>query len=266
MDCALRRAERARPQRRWNAAQADRPVLPGPRRRQPQHELHPDPRPDRSRRKASDHGDPKAYVSLEILDRDLKSTRRSKLARIDLETGAVEDVLTLAGRNPLGLLVQLGNQLYLADAGTWCTAGECPSGQPDTGVERVDTASFTSKLLVTGDELGGHATEVAVTASCGAVIVAGAWPATPTSLVRFDPTTANGAVTHHTVIPTATSFTLAGLAWVGGDALLVGDRGTAGGAPTVRVFDADVSAGCSLTERSATLPLPLPPIGFAALR
>jgi len=209
----------------------------------------------------------KAYVSLDMLDGDLRSTRKSKLARIDLETGAVEDVLTLAGRNPLSLMVQLGNQLYLADAGTWCTAGECSSGQPDAGIERVDTASFTSKLLVTGDELGGHATELAVTTNCGAVIVAGDLPDTPTSLVQFDPRSGDlGTVASSTVIPTGTSFTLAGLAWVGGDVLYVGDRGEAGGSAGVRIFDADISVGCALRERPKKLALPLPAIGFAALR
>jgi hypothetical protein len=208
----------------------------------------------------------KAYVSLGILDDhdDLKSTRKSKLARIDLETGAVEDVLALAGRNPLTLMVQLGNQLYLADAGTWCTAGMCPAGQPDAGIERVDTASFTSKLLLTGIALGGHATEVAVTETCGVAIVAGPLPETPTSLVRFDPTEGDGAVTPRTVIPTTTSFTLQGLAWVGDDVLFVGDRGQGDGGAGVHVFD--LEAGCALTERPALLSLPLPPVGFVALR
>jgi hypothetical protein len=214
----------------------------------------------------------KAYVSLEILD-DLNneipliSTRKSKLVRIDLESGLVEDVLTLAGRNPISSMVQLGNQLYLADAGTWqCASDVCPSGQPDAGIERVDTASFTSRLLVTGETLGGHANELAVTANCGVVIVAGSWPSTPTSLVRFDPTTGDsGTVALHTVIPTTTSFTLSGLAWIGSDVLLVGDRGEAGGTPGAHVFDANVAAGCSLTERASPIPLPLPPVAFAAL-
>jgi hypothetical protein len=207
----------------------------------------------------------KAYVALEILDdkSDLASTRKSKLARIDLETGVVEAVLTLAGRNPLTLMVQVGNQLYLADAGTWCTGTACPAGQADAGIERVDTASFTSKLLVTGQTLGGHATEVSVTSNCGLVIVAGQLPETPTSLVQFDPT--DPSVSPRTLLPTTTSFTLAGLASVSG-AFLVGDRGTAGGVPAIRVFDVTESPGCSLTERAASIPLPLPPVGFAALR
>jgi hypothetical protein len=209
----------------------------------------------------------KAFVSLEILDSGLQSNRPSKLARIDLQSGRVEDVLTLAGRNPLSLMVQLGNRLYLADAGNWCVMGECPAAQKDAGIEVVDTASFTSRLLVDGVNLGGHATELAVTADCGAVIVAGAYPTTPTSLVRFDPETgALGTASERTVIPTTTSFTLAGLAWVDGETLLVGDRGSAGGASTVRVFDADVGSGCTLKERPHPLSVPLPPVGFASLR
>lgn len=214
----------------------------------------------------------KAYVALEMLDADLQSTRLAKLARIDLESGKVEDVLTLAGQNPLSLMTQLGNQLYLADAGNWCVMNQCPPGQKSAGVERVDTASFTSHLLVRGDELGGHATELAVTSDCGVVIVAGAYPSTPTSLVRFDPRTgALGTAAQRTVIPTSTTFTLAGLAWVGSDVLLVGDRGVAGGPAGVHVFDAAVNAvnavtdGCSLRERPKLIPLPMPPVGFAAL-
>jgi hypothetical protein len=208
----------------------------------------------------------KAYVSLEILDdrnvqHPLISTRKSKLVRIDLETGKVEDTLVLAGRNPLSSMVQLGSQLYLADAGTW----EDPNGQPDTGVEVVDTASFTSKLLVNGVALGGHASEVAVTANCGVVIVAGAWPETPTALLQFDPTTIASAPLG-TLIPTTRSFTLAGLAWIGSEVLLVGDSGPTGGTPGVRIFDAKVSAGCSFSQRPSELPLPLAPVGFAGLR
>jgi hypothetical protein len=213
--------------------------------------------------------DSAAYVSLEILDDHsvppLASTRPSKLVRIDLETGAITDVLTLAGRNPLSSIVQVGKQLYLADAGNWCPDGGCPAGQPDAGVEVVDTASFTSKLLVTGTALGGHASSLAVTESCGVVIVAGAYPETPTSLVQFDPT-GKASSPIRTLIPTTGSFTLGGLAWVGEDVLLVGDGGTAGGTPGVRVFDAELSSGCSLTQRPAELPLPQAPVAFAALR
>ena len=130
-----------------------------------------------------------------------------------------------------------------------------------------DVREQIRKLLVTGDELGGHASEVAVTATCGVVIVAGALPDTPTSLVRFDPQTGDtGAVAQRTVIPTGTSFALAGLAWVGDDVLLVGDRGQTGGSSGVRIFDADASLRCGLEERPTPLPLPLPAIGFAALR
>jgi hypothetical protein len=102
-----------------------------------------------------------------------------------------------------------------------------------------------------------------VMSGCGAVIVAGELPATPTSLVSFDPN-AQG-ITPRTVIPTATTFTLAGLAWANGS-LVVGDQGTAGGTPGIRVFDANTSSGCSLTERAAEIALPLAPVGFAALR
>jgi hypothetical protein len=216
----------------------------------------------------------KAYVSLEILDDDsdppLQSTRPSKLARISLNTGEVDDVLTLAGRNPLSSMVQLGSELYLADAGSWCNARGgmppvCPAGQPDAGVELVDTRSFTSKLLVTGAALGGHASELAVTASCGVVIVAGELPATPTSLVQFDPTGAS-AMPLGTLIPSTGAFTLGGLAWDGDDVLLVGNGGTAGEKASVSVFTADSSSGCTLSQQPGESSLPMAPISFASLR
>jgi hypothetical protein len=202
----------------------------------------------------------KAYVSLEILDDNmmLDSTRPSKVVRINLETRKPEAVLVLQGKNPFSSMVQLGNQLYLADAGSWHQA----AGQKDAGIERIDTASFSSKLLATGVALGGHASELAVTERCGAVIVAGPLPNTPTSLVQFDP--ASGEV-GRTVIPTTPAFTLAGLAWVGSDKLLVGDQGTPPASPFLHVFDADPSS-CSLHAESTTLPMLLPPVGLLALR
>jgi hypothetical protein len=116
---------------------------------------------------------------------------------------------------------------------------------------------------VTGVALGGHATEVAVTPACGVVIVAGELPQTPTGLVSFDPASGPTTVTT-TLISTTTTFTLQGLAWVG-STLLVGDRGPSGKSPAIRLFDADASGGCTLTERPRSLPLELPPVGFVAL-
>jgi hypothetical protein len=207
----------------------------------------------------------KAYVSLEILNDEaqLTSTRPSKLARIDLETGKVESTLVLQGRNPISLMVQVGNQLYLADAGNW---QDITTSQADVGIERVDTASFTSKLLFTGKTLGvgQHALDVAVTTGCAVALVAGAWPWTPTSLIRFDPTT--GTVGGTPVIPApscnsaSTCLSLSGLAWLGTKVLVVGDRNVVG----LHVFD--VSADCTLTEQKKPVSLPMPPVNIVALQ
>jgi hypothetical protein len=212
----------------------------------------------------------RAFVSLEVLDDPaLVSTRPSKVAEIDLQSGAVLRVLELKGRNPLGLMVQEGTALYLADAGSWTQPGEMGAG-----IERVDTGSFTSTLLVDAGALGGHAVQVAVTPSCGVAIVAGASPCNATSLVAFDPS--SGAVSAPALLST-TGYDLEGLAWLNGDRLLVGDRSSAeensascpsartaipGGFP-IHVFDR--SGACSLTERSDPIVVPQPPIAITAL-
>jgi hypothetical protein len=206
----------------------------------------------------------KAYVSLEILDdnNDLTSTRPSKLARIDLETGVVESTLVLQGRNPIGLIVLEGSQLYLADAGNWQND---TTAQAVVGIERVDTVSFTSKLLFTGETLGigQHVLDVAVTTGCAVAIVSGPLPFTPTTLIRFDPTT--GIVREPSVIPApscdsaSSCLSLSGLAWLGDNVLLVGDRNLTG----LHAFD--VSAGCGLTEQKNPIPLPMPPVNIVAL-
>jgi hypothetical protein len=212
----------------------------------------------------------KAYVDLEILDDNVEetSTRPSLLVRIDLETSTVEDHIELQGQNPIGLMVQVGNQLYLADASNWGSApGEPPTGldQNKGGIEVVDTASFTSKILVDDVTLGGHTVQVAVQEDCGVAIIAGAYAqGALTSLVRFDP--ASGAVAdlaERTLLPTTTGSDINGLAWLGGNVLLVGDRSaTAGGYP-VHIFD--LTATCTLTEQPKPLVTPLPPVGIIAL-
>jgi hypothetical protein len=226
---------------------------------------------DASTRSTPDMATSRAFVSLDILDDNasLASTRPSKIAEIDLQTGAILHVLQLKGRNPFGLMVQDGNVLYLADAGSWTQPGEVGAG-----IERLDAASFTSELLVSAGALGGHAVQVAVTSSCGVAIVAGASPCNPTSLVAFDP--ASGALAAPALL-TTTGYDLEGLAWTSGDRLLVGDRSSslenAASCPSVRtavpggfpihVFDR--SGVCTLTEQARPIVIPQAPIAIASL-
>jgi hypothetical protein len=212
----------------------------------------------------------KAYVDMEILDDNTNetSTRPSLLIRLDLATLAVEDHIQLKGQNPIGLMVQVGNQLYLADASNWGSAqGEPALGldQDKGGIEVVDTASFTSRLLVDDVTLGGHTVQLAVANGCGVAIIAGAWPLTPTSLIRFDPTSGTVAdMSNRTVIPANSGFDLSGLAWVGGNVLLVGDGSAIAGGYPIHVFDL-VSTTCALTRQPQPLVTPLPPVGLVAL-
>ena len=182
------------------------------------------------------------------------------MVRIDLETGAVEDRLELKGRNPIGLMDQVGSQLYLADAGSWQENDPAKTG---AAIEVVDTASFTSKVLVNDVTLGGHAVQVSVTDGCGVAVVAGAYDAgSLTSLIRFDPE--SGTVpTGGPLIPTTTGFDINGLAWLDGRILLVGDRSSTSGGYPIHVFDK--GAPCALTERKTPLLALLPPVGIFAL-
>jgi hypothetical protein len=201
----------------------------------------------------------KAYVALEMLNADLSSTRPSQVVRIDLETGAVEAHLELKGRNPIGLIDQVGSQLYVADAGNWQETDPSKTG---AAIEVVDPLSFTSRLLADGVALGGHAVQVSVTEGCGVAIVAGALPFSVTSVVTFDPASLAGRV-EGTLIPSTSGFDINGLAWLDGNVLLVGDRSSASGGYPIHVFDK--AAPCALTERKTPLLALLPPVGIFAL-
>jgi hypothetical protein len=212
----------------------------------------------------------KAYVDLEMLDDNTNetSTRPSLLVQLDLEKLTVDRSIELKGQNPIGLMVQVGTQLYLADASNWGSAsGEPPLGldQNKGGIELVDTATFTSRLLVDDVTLGGHTVEVAVQKDCGVAIIAGAYAqGALTSLIHFDPAT--GAVAdpaERTVLPTTADADINGLAWLGDDVLLVGDRSAIAGGYPIHVFD--LASPCTLTERANPLVTPLPPAGIIAL-
>lgn len=200
----------------------------------------------------------KAFVALEVLDDHslplpLASTRPSLMLRIDVATREVEDQIVLKGRNPFNPMSESGGSLFLAEPGNFNAADE-----PAAGIERFDTATSTTRLLVTEHDLGGSVAEIAVTDGCGAAIVAGPQPdVNPTSLVTFDPV--SGKVLSPAQSPLlgpTPGYDLQALAWRG-EFLYVGDgRRGASGYP-VHIFQRDPGT-CILHEvagRELELPL-----------
>ena len=172
-------------------------------------------------------GVPKAFVTLERLDdTDFVSRRSSSMLRIDVATRAIEATIELAGRNPFNPMSELDGALYVAEPGNFSDAQE-----ERAGIERFDTATSTTRLLVAERDLGGSVAEVAVTAGCGAAIVGGPQKdVNPTSLVTFDP--ASGEVltsASAAVLGPTPGYDLQALSWRG-NLLYVGDRrqGTSG--------------------------------------
>lgn len=203
----------------------------------------------------------KAFVALERLDdRDrLLSKQPSQMLRIDVASGMVEAAVELAGRNPFNPMKELGGALFLAEPGNFDVADE-----PLAGIERFDTTTMTTKLLVPERELGASVTELAITERCGAAIVAGPIPnKNPTALVTFDPDTGRViAPASAAVLGPTEGFDLQGLAWRDGS-LYVGDRRSA--APAYRIHVFSKSDACSLHE-SRTIDLPRPPVALRAAR
>jgi hypothetical protein len=198
----------------------------------------------------------KAFVTLERLDDGalLRSTRPSQMLRIDVATRTVEAAIDLAGRNPFNPMSERAGALFFAEPGSFDAADEGYAG-----IEKFDTATSTTKLLVTETALGGSVSEVAVGDRCGAAIVAGPAPnVNPTSLVTFDPDTGN--VIGIALGPTP-GYDLQGLAWRG-RTLYVGDRRKTGVFYTVHVFDRD--DGCALTPVPRNLELPQRPVALRA--
>ncbi len=199
----------------------------------------------------------KAFVALERLDDhdQLKSKQPSLMIEIDVASGAVQAQVELAGRNPFGLMQEIGGILYLAEPGNFDSITE-----QQAGIERFDTSTLTTQLLVPETALGGSVAEVAVTAGCGVAIVADASSVNATSLVSFDPD--SGSVSRsatNPLLPTQGYF-LQGLAWLG-DVLLVGEGDPKyPKAAKVHVFDR--TGTCELTERPGYVSMPLKPIAL----
>jgi hypothetical protein len=203
-------------------------------------------------------GAAKAFVTLERLDAKSQPTQVSQMLRVDVATRTVEATINLAGRNPFNPMSELAGALYLAEPGSFDVATDALAG-----VERFDTATSKTALLVQEKDLGGSVSEVAVTAGCGVAIVAGPeHDVNPTALVTFDPDTGHvlRSVTSPVLGPTP-GYDLQGLAWRD-RTLYVGDRRAGAGGYPVHVLTDD--GACTLTDTGRTIPLPQPPVALRA--
>jgi hypothetical protein len=200
-------------------------------------------------------GAAKAFVALERLDNaTLRPTALpSQMLRIDVATRTVEATIDLAGKNPFNPMSELAGAFYLAEPGDFDAADDDLAG-----IERFDSATSTTQILVHEHDLGGSVAEVAVTDGCGAAIVAGPLSnVNPTSLATFDPTT--GHVIALAVLGPTAGYDLEGLAWRG-RTLYVGDRRPAGGGYAVHLLED--RGGCNLADTGRTIELPQRPVAL----
>ncbi len=200
-------------------------------------------------------GAAKAFVTLERLDDadGLRAKQPSQMLRVDVATRTVEAAIDLEGKNPFNAMSELDGALFIAAPGDFSRADD-----ELAGVERFDTKTSTSRLLVRESALGGSVAEVAVARGCGAAIVAGADAANPTSLVTFDPE--SGVVLSESPIlgPTP-GYDLQGLAWRG-DTLYVGDRRRGPSGYAVHVLErTDV---CTLRDSGREISLSQQPVAL----
>jgi hypothetical protein len=209
-------------------------------------------------------GVPKAFVTLERLDDadHLLSKQESWMLRIDVATRQVEDHIVLAGRNPFNSMAEHAGGLFLAVPGNFDVADE-----PLAGIERFDTATSTTRLLVSEHDLGGSVAEIAVTDGCGVAIVAGPKPTVnPTSVVTFDPV--SGKVLSGPASPVlgpTPGYDLQALTWRG-DSLYVGDRRRGSGGYPVHVFEREPGT-CTLHEvTSRSFEIPQRPVALRPAR
>jgi hypothetical protein len=209
----------------------------------------------------------KAFVTLERLDDTdrvnvLSSKLPSFMLRIDVATRTIEETIVLAGRNPFNVMAEHDGALFLAEPGNFDFADE-----PRAGIERFETASSTTRLLVTEQELGGSVAEVAVTDGCGVAIVGGpVHDVNPTSLVTFDPV--SGKVLRSAQAPLlgpTAGYDLQGLAWRG-TSLFVGDRRRGAAGFPVHVFEREPGT-CILHEVAArAIDLPQRPVALRSAK
>jgi hypothetical protein len=204
----------------------------------------------------------KAFVTLERLDDAdfLRSKQTSQMLRIDVATRTVEATVDLVGRNPFNPMSELGGALYMAEPGNFDTADD-----ELAGVERFDTATSTSRLLVRERDLGGSVAEIAVTDGCAAAIVADPQKdINPTSVVTFDPTSGQVLASRaNPVLGPTPGYDLQGLAWRG-KLLYVGDRRRGANGYAVHVLER--KDGCTLVDTGRTIDLPQRPVALRAAR
>ncbi len=206
------------------------------------------------------NGTPKLFVTLERLERQsngfLLPVRESWMLRIDALSRAIEATIPLAGRNPFNAIVASENIFYLAEPGNFYVIGE-----PFAGIERFDPLRSETRMLVGETDLGGSVSEVAISASCGAAIVADASDKNATALAFFDPASGTVKVSYATSPLKTADFDLRGLAFRG-SRLYVGDRTrTDAGYP---IHQIDLSPSCEPTLLPDTLFVPQKPITVRA--
>jgi hypothetical protein len=170
----------------------------------------------------------RVHVALELLDftsdpHGLVLPRGPGLiVTLDRKSHARAGTFALAGRNPFGRFAPMdaaGSRFAIA------TPGQLFATDPGDGIDVVDFAQGSAEQLISEVELGGSATEVVIASPTEAyAIVAGDGQTSPTSLVRFNPSTRK----RDAVLSSATRFTHTGLA-IDGGLVLVGDH-TAEGA------------------------------------
>ncbi len=194
----------------------------------------------------------KAFFALERLtlqsDGSFASIEPSQIVVLDTTSLTVVTTVTLAGQNPLGLMVEESGKLWLADSGNIASPP-----QATQGVEVFDTQTSTSKLLLSGTTLGGAVVEVASNGTCGAAIVANDTAANNTSLVSFSIDGSNLAMT----LPPTAGYDLRGLLWTDDGRLLLGDSSV------YAVHTFTPNQACALVQ-GPDLPLPsMPALAFA---
>jgi hypothetical protein len=212
-------------------------------------------------------GTEKAFVTLERLTVEYRgnavafaSKQPSQMLRVDVATRKAEAVIDLAGRNPFNPMAELDGALFLAEPGDFDSATDDAAG-----IERFDTATSTTRLLVTEKDLGASVVQVAVTKGCGVAIVAGPQPTfNPTSVITFDPESGQILTTLAApLLGPTTRYDLYGLTWRG-DKLYVGDRRRGANGYPIHVFQR--TDRCTLTSVPGTIDLTQAPIALRPAR
>lgn len=181
----------------------------------------------------------RVHVALELLDFNTDTTGLvlprgpGLIVTIDRATHERTGMFTLAGRNPYGRFAPMdaaGSRFAIA------TPGRIFATDAEDGIDVVDFAQGTATQLISEVELGGSATEVVVAGPTEAyAVVLGDVETSPTSLVRFDPSTHKRTQ----ILDAAPLFLHGGLA-IDGGLILVGDHTLEGAG--ILAFDRETQA------------------------